>query len=51
VSAWVCVGAAGMAYAQGGAMAKPWPKVGRQIRYEPVEVDRWRRDGGQQRAG
>jgi hypothetical protein len=40
-----------MAYAQGGAMAKPWPKVGRQIRYEPVEVDRWRRDGGQQRAG
>ena len=32
-------------------MAKPWPKVGRQIRYEQVDVDRWRRDGGQQRAG
>jgi hypothetical protein len=31
-------------------MAKPWP-VGRQIRYEQVEVDRWLRDGGQQRAG
>jgi hypothetical protein len=29
-------------------MAKPWP-VGRQIRDEKVDVDRWRRDGGQQR--
>ena len=40
-----------MAYAQGGAMAKPWPTVGRQVRYQQVKVDRWRRVGGQQRAG
>lgn len=31
-------------------MAKSWP-VGRQIRYEQVDVDRWQRDGGQQRGG
>jgi hypothetical protein len=40
-----------MASAHGAARAKPWPTVGRQIRYGQVEVDHWRRDGGQQRAG
>jgi hypothetical protein len=32
-------------------MARPWPKVGRQIRDKQVDIDHWPRDGGQQRAG